>query len=117
MSNNYLRQKEIEAAQNYLRQLENQVEKAHVNVDQRQDLSVHIEVDNSVAPGQFKPHPSLQGYWYASRQTFQAMKKDIFSIGDDIDEFSEVIICEDCKSEVDKQFWHHCPYCETKFPT
>jgi hypothetical protein len=86
-----------------------------VNPKAREDIQVHIEIDNSLAPGLFKPHPQFHGVWYAHTQTYRAMKPDIFTIGDDLDEFKNEIQCHSCQKKVDTQFWKHCPYCESQF--
>ena len=80
MSTNYQRQKEIDQAKAYLENLQGHTGQAFVDVNKREDIKVHIEIDNSLKPGQFKPHPKLHSIWYTSSQTFRAMKKDVFSI-------------------------------------
>lgn len=115
MSENNQRQREIDQAQAYLKSLENQVGDPLVNLNKQQDFSVHIEIDNSLGPARFKAHPTIEGFWYASQETFRAMKKDIFSLGEDIDEMTNIIECKSCKTNVDTQFWHHCPYCTAQF--
>ena len=77
--------------------------------------SLQIKIDNKLAHGVFVPSKAIAGIWYASEQTFRAMKKDLFMFGDTFDEIKEPYTCGSCKTDLDMQFWHFCPYCSERF--
>jgi hypothetical protein len=83
-----------------------------------EEIKVKITPDQQMNPGKFKPDPLSPGHYVAHPVTIRAMRKDIFSAGsDEFLDLEESYICKKCKSELDLQFWHFCPYCETKFAT
>lgn len=88
-----------------------------VNADAHQEIQLEIKIDNSLPHGQFFPSHVCPGQWRATEQTFKAMKKNIFAIGDEVDELKEEYTCHSCKTTLDKQFWHFCPYCGERFLT
>jgi len=110
-----LREENIKKQLIKINSIENQINQPHYNSEKEQKFSVHIIVDNSVGHGLFKPNPKQEGSWLASEQTFRAMKKDIFALGDSVDELVEPYQCQSCKTDLDKQFWHFCPYCGSSF--
>lgn len=90
--------------------------KAHFNLDAREDIKVHIRPDNSVRPAMFVPDPLLPGGYKAHPVTIAALKKDIFAAGSELfEDLEDLVTCESCQHELDRQFWHFCPYCEAKF--
>ena len=89
--------------------------KPEYNTKSTEIYELNIKVDNSVPHGQFLPSHIYPGQWRASEQTFKAMKKDLFALGDSLDEIKEPYTCESCKSSLDKQFWFFCPYCGSSF--
>lgn len=86
-----------------------------VDINRPETHELKITVNNKVKHGMFYPHPDNPGEWYATDQTYKAMKKNIFAVGDSIDELKEPYTCSSCKSDLDKQFWHFCPYCGKSF--
>lgn len=99
----------------YLKAMENAIDTPLLDIERRHDFNVQILPDKTVSLAMFKPHPLIAGAYKAHPQTILALKKDIFTIGEDIDELATPIICESCHSEVDIQFWHFCPFCTAKF--
>ncbi|MAZ48443.1 MAG: hypothetical protein CME65_07765 [Halobacteriovoraceae bacterium] len=85
------------------------------NTSTSEVFQLEIKVDNSVPHGQFIPSQIYPGQWRASEQTFKAMKKDLFALGDSIDEIKEPYQCDSCDSSLDRQFWHFCPFCGASF--
>ncbi|MBF0300847.1 MAG: hypothetical protein HQK51_19210 [Oligoflexia bacterium] len=84
-----------------------------LNQEQKFDLSLFA--DDKIAPGLFKPDQSNPQKFYANSLTIRALKKNILLAGEDFDEFAEIYVCEKCNKELDLQFWHFCPFCETQF--
>ncbi len=95
--------------------IENMVDRPMFNTEKEETFSVDIKVDNTVPHGLFIPSKVFPGSWRASEQTFRAMKKDIFMLGESLDEIAEAYQCTSCKTDLDKQFWHFCPYCGERF--
>lgn len=85
--------------------------------DQQEEYKIDIKIDNSLPHGEFFPSSVYPGQWRATEQTFKAMKKNIFALGDDVDELKEEYTCHSCKTTMDKQFWNFCPYCGARFLT
>lgn len=100
---------------NKIRSIENQINQPHYNLNHEEKININIRVDNSVAHGLFKPDPKFEGGWVASYQTFRAMKKDIFALGEELLDLEEKYTCYSCKTNLDKQFWHFCPHCGSQF--
>lgn len=98
-----------------IQSMENMVNNPAYQLEKSEEYKLQIKVDNKVAHGAFLPDLENPGRWKASEQTFRAMKKDIFALGDSIDELKEPYTCASCKSNLDKQFWHFCPYCGEQF--
>ena len=94
---------------------ENSVDAPLYNTDAREDIDVNIEVDNKIAHGMFKAHPTKLNTWLASEQTFRAMKKSIFALDEQMLDLADNIICESCKTTIDRQFWSFCPYCGSSY--
>jgi hypothetical protein len=76
-----------------------------------------INIDNTLPHGRFFESNVYPGQWRATSQTYKAMKKNIFALGDSdsLDEISEPYQCFGCKTDLDKQFWHFCPFCGERF--
>ncbi len=85
------------------------------DLEKPEEVKIEIKVDNKVAHGLFVPSKAITGIWYASEQTYRAMKKDLFAFGETLDEIKEPYNCHSCKTDLDKQFWHFCPYCGEEF--
>jgi lipopolysaccharide biosynthesis regulator YciM len=115
MKSDTLREQEVERALDKINSIENMVDTPMFDTSQEDIAQVEIRVDNKVAHGMFIPSKAISEIWYASEQTFRAMKKDIFSLGNSIDEMTELYDCQSCHTQIDKQFWHFCPYCGERF--
>lgn len=114
-SEDRIREEQIKKQLIKINAIENQINQPHYNLNQEQKFSVHITVDNTIKHGLFQPDPKREGAWLASEQTFRAMKKDIFALGESVDELVEPYQCHSCKTDLDMQFWHFCPYCGSSF--
>lgn len=80
-------------------------------------IQVKIRPDESVKTSLFKPDPLIPGGYKAHPLTIQAMRTEIFVLGNDLfEDFECMYTCEKCKNELDIQFWHFCPHCGTSFP-
>ncbi len=115
MNDNQLKEEAIKRALEQIGSIENQVNNPMYNLEKEQTYSVKIDIDNSVEHGKFKPNPKFEGAWLTSNQTFKAMKKDIFAMDEKLLELSIPYQCHSCKSDLDRQFWHFCPYCGSQF--
>jgi hypothetical protein len=115
LSNSRLDEQAIKKSLEQLSSIENQINNPLYDLKQEQKFSVHISVDNKVSHGLFKPDPKQEGAWLASEQTYRAMKKDIFAMDEALLELSDHYQCHSCKSDLDLQFWHFCPYCGSQF--
>lgn len=98
-----------------IKSFKNLAGKAEYDTSSAEVYQLNIKVDNSVPHGQFIPSQIYPGQWRASEQTFRAMKKDLFALGDSLDEIKEPYKCESCQTDLDRQFWHFCPYCGASF--
>lgn len=108
-------EKKIKKTLDKIKSLENLITEPCYNIDQPQDYKLEIKIDNKVENGKFIPSKAITGIWYASEQTFMAMKKNIFATGENIDELIDLYQCSSCHKELDKQFWNFCPFCGAKF--
>ncbi|OUR99926.1 hypothetical protein A9Q84_02530 [Halobacteriovorax marinus] len=85
-------------------------------IDSPEEIKVQIRPDKSVSPGKFLNDPIIPGGFKAHPTTIRAMRKDIFVGSTEVFADLEFLIhCESCKSELDVQFWHFCPFCEATF--
>lgn len=112
---NSRRDKEIQATLRKISSIETLVNTPQYHINTAQEFKVHIKISNKVAHGMFIPLKDSPGQWMSSEQTYRALKKDIFSLAENIDELMEPHDCSSCKSSLDKQFWHFCPYCGQGF--
>lgn len=102
--------KQLERAKNIANQ-------PHFDLNNWETSQVQILPDTLVSPGKFKQDTKKNNVYYAHPTTIRAMKKNIFVAGQQPFEDLEIMhICESCKTELDIQFWHFCPFCEAKFP-
>lgn len=90
------------------------IEKPQYDINNYETYQVNIKVDDKTPHGLFMPDPKMPGQYFASSQTFRAMKKNIFTVSDP-DELKEPYHCKSCKTDLDKQFWHFCPMCGEAF--
>lgn len=110
-----LKDKESNKTIDKIKTFKNLAGRAEYNLDQSETFQIDIKVDNSVPHGQFLPSKIYPGSWRASAQTFKAMKKDLFALGESIDELVSPYQCESCYSDLDRQFWIFCPFCGEPF--
>ena len=114
MKSDSIRDEIVKNTINKINSLTNAVDNAQYNLQQEQEVKLNIRVDNTVPHATFIPC-KITGQWKASEQTFRAMKKDIFALGDSIDELVQPYTCNSCKTDIDMQFWHFCPHCGERF--
>ena len=115
MKHDSIREEQIKRTLEKIQSIENMVDRPMYNTKQEEKFEIQIKVDNTVAHGQFIPSKVYPGQWRASEQTFRAMKKDLFALGDSIDEIAQPYQCHSCQSNLDKQFWNFCPFCGQSF--
>lgn len=85
-------------------------------IDDPEDIKVQIRPDKNISPGKFVMDPIIPGGYKAHPTTIRAMRKDIFVGSSELFSDLELLIqCASCKTEIDVQFWHFCPFCEAKF--
>lgn len=113
-----LREEHIQKTLNQIQGMENMLHQPYYDLSQQHKIEVHIRVDKNVPAAMFKPDPKNPSGWIANELTYRAMKKDIFALGESLeeslDELSERYTCS-CNNTMDKQFWHFCPYCGAPF--
>jgi hypothetical protein len=85
-------------------------------MDRQEQYKVNIKADPSVSRGAFLPNPLVPNEYRAHPITIKAMRKEIFMGGDDFVDLECLYTCTSCKTQLDLQFWHFCPYCEASFP-
>ena len=115
MKSDSIREEQVKRTLEKINSIENMVDRPMYRLDREEKHEIEIKIDNKVAHGMFVPSKKHPGLWYASEQTFRAMKKDLFATGGNLDEIAEPYQCHSCKTDLDKQFWNFCPYCGTKF--
>lgn len=98
-----------------IKKMKSAVDTQLFKVDQEESVQFKVHIDNSLPHGRFFKSEVFPGEWRASEQTYKAMKKDIFALGESLDELKEPYQCFGCRKELDKQFWHFCPYCGERF--
>ncbi|MEE2670933.1 MAG: zinc ribbon domain-containing protein [Bdellovibrionota bacterium] len=108
-------EREAQKALEKIKTFRNLAGRAEFDTDAPETYKIDIKVDNSVPHGQFLPSKIYPGSWRASEQTYRAMKKDLFALGESVDELVAPYICSSCKTSLDKQFWLFCPYCGESF--
>lgn len=106
---------EIQKTIEKINSIENMVDRPMYNIHKPQEAQLEIRVDNKVPHGKFVPSKAISHLWYASEQTFRAMKKDLFVTGESIDELIDHYQCHNCKNDLDRQFWYFCPFCGHSF--
>jgi hypothetical protein len=95
----------------YLKREQNLGGKQAFNTSSPVNLMVKIRRDDSISPANFKPDPLIPGGYLANGLTIEAMRKNIFSGGDDLDILLMEYHCPKCNNSMDLQFWIKCPYC------
>lgn len=97
-----------------LKSYSNAFETSLYQTDTHEKYEINIRPDISIARGKFIPTLNPKEY-KAHPVTIKAMRKEIFMGGDDFVDLECIIHCDSCKTEVDLQFWHFCPFCEAAF--
>ena len=115
MKSDSIHEEQLKKTLEKVSQYRNIIDEPLFNLEKKQEVKIEIKVDNSIEHGLFKPSKVINGLWYASAQTYRAMKKDLFSFGESIDEIAEPYQCHSCHTNLDKQFWFFCPYCGESF--
>ena len=87
------------------------------DMDMHETHNVNIIPDKGIKPAMFIPDPLNPKKFRAHPTTIRAMRKDLFMGGEDFVDLECLITCASCKTELDLQFWHFCPYCEASFPS
>lgn len=82
--------------------------------DYHETFKVNIIPDKGIKRGLFVPTLNPNEY-KAHPVTIRAMRKEIFMGAEDFVDLEHIKICESCKTELDVQFWHFCPFCEAPF--
>lgn len=91
------------------------VGKQHFSPETEQEIKVTIRPDKSVLPAKFIADPLNVGGYKAHPVTIRALRKDIFTAGDELfEDLEQWSICTSCNKSLDLQFWIFCPYCEGK---
>lgn len=85
------------------------------DMDMHETHQVNIVPDKSIKPAAFIPDPLNPKKFRAHPVTIRAMRKELFMGGEDFVDLECLITCASCKTELDIQFWHFCPYCEASF--
>lgn len=93
-----------------IREIENMAGMPNFDLEQREDIQVKIRVNEQVGPAMFRPDPLVPGGYIANSLTIQAMRPDIFVLGDSLEDFSAEVECA-CGKTLDVQFWKLCPFC------
>jgi hypothetical protein len=83
-----------------------------------QPVSTQLQLipDPNIATGRFKADLLQPQRYYAHPITIRAVRKEIFSVGDCLEDLALEYACSGCKKMLDWQFWHFCPHCETAMP-
>ncbi|MBL7664458.1 MAG: hypothetical protein JNM93_04950 [Bacteriovoracaceae bacterium] len=76
---------------------------------------LQIKPDESMRPAAFRADPSNPMHFWAHPLTIEAMKKDIFLLGENPENHAQNYECVQCHEQLDRQFWVKCPYCGTRF--
>ncbi len=111
MRNNSLENKHIKRVLDYAKKERNAANKEQYNYSNPQEHSVQILPDTKVEPALFIPSKLTTKVYYAHPDTIRALKKNIFCLGNEIDELCEIEPCPSCNKNLDLQFWHSCPHC------
>ena len=78
-----------------------------------EEVKVHIRPNSEVPRGKFKPDPLSSGTYMAHPVTIRAVRKELFVAGNDLFlDLEDKFFCSSCSSELDRQFWKFCPFCE-----
>lgn len=111
------RLKDVEALKTLkkINQFKNLAGRKEYDTNHPQDFKVHFKIDNTMEHGSFKPSQVYPGQWLTTEQTLRALKRNIFALGDSIDEIAEPYQCLSCTKDLDRQFWIFCPYCGSPF--
>ncbi len=94
-----------------LKSYSNAFESSLYQTDMHEKYEINIKPDDKIARGKFIPTLNPKEF-KAHPVTIRAMRKEILMGGEDFVDLECIVRCESCKTELDLQFWHFCPYCE-----
>lgn len=113
---NFKDQEELERRLLQLKLATNAGGKEHFNTQQAVDIKVNLRPDKNVKPAMFIPDPLLPGCYKAHPVTIAALRKNIFAAGNELfEDLEDLVTCDGCQQQIDRQFWYFCPFCEAKF--
>ncbi len=95
-----------------LEQIKNAINNPHYNLREQTISHIQIKIDENIKTGLFIPDKQTPHLWYTNKQTYRAMKKDIFAL-ETPEDLEEKYQCYSCSTILDLQYWLHCPYCES----
>ncbi len=89
-----------------------------VQVSTPHEIKVQIVPKTTITPGKFRPHPTTPNTWFAHPQTIQALRPDIFVLGEGgLEDFEMLCQCNICHQTLDRQFFKLCPHCLKDLPS
>lgn len=103
--------KNLEQIKTIIQKEKSLINSPFVDLSDPQTETLNIQPDPTVVPGQFRPHPKYPRVYFAHPNTIQAVRKDVFTLGDDMDLYKDERTCISCKMKWDTQFWIMCPTC------
>lgn len=98
-----------------LMKAKNAAQKPNFSETPSEIYNVKIRPDTKIKRALFRPDPLIPGGYLAHPITIKALKTDVFVGGDGFEDLESLYTCQSCKSTLDLQFWHFCPYCEASF--
>jgi hypothetical protein len=113
LQNNHDPQSQLKKLSSYTNAFNTQL----FETDYHETHQVNIIPDKTISPASFIPDSLNPKKFRAHPVTIKAMRKELFMGGEDFVDLECLITCASCKTEVDVQFWHFCPYCEASFPS
>lgn len=84
--------------------------------DKPQEYQIKLVPNKDMQPAKFKKILDYPLTYLAHPVTIKAVRSELFTTGECIEDFALILCCGGCKQEVDIQFWKFCPHCETPFP-
>ena len=105
--------KELNTIYEKIKSLQNAAGQSLVS-EEKQEKQVRLVADESISPSKFKQSQIDPTIYYANSLTIAAVKKDLFLVGEGLEDLEDLRDCQDCHRKIDAQFWKFCPYCEGK---
>lgn len=108
---------EVEKKLEKLKKAKNVTGQPHFDTSRFEESKINLVPDASISLGKFKPSKLMDKTYLAHPTTIKAMKKDIFAAGNELfEDLEDIVECLSCRQQIDRQFWHFCPFCEAQFP-